>query len=211
MLFFLTGKPPQLSFPSTKITTGEGGNVILRCTVESDIPTTEISWYKGNKEIPNDGLKYIGSNTPSLVIVELKKDDDQGTYHCEAENINGRGRSADLALEISPTGPTPDITYPSAKVTTREGDNAVLRFAISSDITTDISWYKEDTRIDHDDMKYTGSDSPSLVITDIIKFADEGNYHCEAKNLYGKTQSQDVFLQVLPREGRPRTGRGDTD
>ena len=71
----------------TRIIVIAGETIEIECVVEGS-PLPKIHWYKNEKTITLDNIKYVARADKLLITNATKKDD--GSYRCMAENLAGK-------------------------------------------------------------------------------------------------------------------------
>ena len=107
-------------------------------------------------------------------------------------DLAGNPRINDGRIDIGAyenQGSLPDITSQPAGGTFCLGDDHVLEVEYEGSDTVLFNWYK-------DGVYVVEQDKDNTLELDSILTSDEGNYHCEISNSYGKVISTTVYIKV---------------
>ncbi|KAE8594331.1 hypothetical protein XENTR_v10019584 [Xenopus tropicalis] len=170
-----------LKIPSREIR--EGSQYTLTCSVDANPQLVNITWYK-------DYEKILNKNRDTLTFPYIREQ-ESGSYHCEAQNIIGSESSADVYVDVVYAPKNPEVVVEPKKPSFVEGSS--LRFSCnvnsSNPGVSQITWYKNE--------KVMASERKNYIIIDTIKEEHHGNYMCKAGNKIGATSSQAVSINVL--------------
>ncbi|XP_056308619.1 carcinoembryonic antigen-related cell adhesion molecule 5-like [Danio aesculapii] len=151
-----------------------GDSVTLSCSSDSNPPTLNFSWFKGNKSL----------NTGRIFSISKISSDDSGEYKCRARNDHGEKYSDPVTLDVQYAPDTPVISNRSAVI--MEGDSVTLNCSSDSNPPAEINWYKGNTS-----LNTKGIFNISKISSD-----DSGEYKCRARNKHGVKYSDPVTLDV---------------
>ncbi|XP_041372116.1 titin-like [Gigantopelta aegis] len=196
--------PPTLTITPEKITTREGLNLELMCSIDAYPPPTKVMW----KKYINSKLNVVeclgrfscGSlESPSTMTIKPVHRDDAAEYACEVHNRINRTLSS-LVPVIVTYSPTLSVT--PLKVTIREGLNVILMCYI--DVyppATKVVWKKyinsKWDEVDCSGRFSCGSlDSPSNMTITPVHRDDAAEYSCEVHNEINRTLSLQVPIIV---------------
>ncbi|CAG2240336.1 COL6A [Mytilus edulis] len=183
-----------------------GEPVTIECTVKSDIPVKEVTWYRveGDSRTPvvQDGRKYSGSTVRvSYLTINHANFQDEGTYVCTAENAAGVGSSTNGEVDI--TGAQPVVSIPKREYTGDMRTEVTLEcVVVANPPETTVYWRREyqgemvDVGTRPSRFSRASPSSPSLTIRN-LDTSDTGMYQCFADNPVGTGQSQQTSLRVL--------------
>ncbi|XP_050438975.1 cell adhesion molecule Dscam2-like isoform X2 [Adelges cooleyi] len=167
---------------SPKIIARAGQQLQINCPV-SGYPILYVNWEKDNKKLP--GLKltnkrYKVFNNGSIIIDNVQKKTDQGTYYCEASNDNHVAKASVEVVVIAP----PEITpFYFSKLT--EGSRVQVACTVhQGDLPMNLTWLK-DGRMHHGssgaDITPFNEYSTILTVNNVSR-SDTGDYTCVAAN-----------------------------
>ncbi|XP_044138541.1 B-cell receptor CD22 isoform X1 [Bufo gargarizans] len=171
--------PKHIFIQKPKENIKEGSKVSLNCSTVANPPVSRYIWYK------NERLCFNG--TDSRYNFPRIRENDSGSYVCEAFNDQGTSRSSPTKL---------DVKYPPKNVTVvikpdskqfREGTLVTFECVVnnSNPDVTDFAWRKNKIPL----FPFSGKKA--------IRVEDAGMYTCEATNEIGKSPSDEVFVEVL--------------
>ena len=80
---------PKLSkeFSSSIVSSWNGKQMTLNCTVSDGLPTPNFTWYNPNGDQISTGVLVVPKR--SQVVIITKQSTDYGSYKCKATNIAG--------------------------------------------------------------------------------------------------------------------------
>nr|XP_020650824.1 sialoadhesin isoform X1 [Pogona vitticeps]XP_020650825.1 sialoadhesin isoform X1 [Pogona vitticeps]XP_020650826.1 sialoadhesin isoform X1 [Pogona vitticeps]XP_020650827.1 sialoadhesin isoform X1 [Pogona vitticeps] len=182
-------QPSLISFLETQ----SGNRAIIQCTVESH-PPSEVALYRGNLLLastrnpgtfPTQRLSVLSAHNSLKVEIEKILLEDEGQYHCLANNTYGNSTvSIHFSVESARINidPSPDI---------KEGDSANLTCVVASRAMGEMNytWYKNSRWLRE-------SPDPSFLMGNVAR-GDAGSYHCQAAGPMGTLTSAFVSLNVL--------------
>ncbi|VDO56574.1 unnamed protein product [Haemonchus placei] len=142
----------------------------LTCTVIGK-PEPEVTWLKDGVPIQIDEVK--DSEGQHTLIIKDLKEEDTGSYTCEAVNKVGK-----------------DVTIGEETVAS-QGETVVLECRVNKESQPEIRWFKDDKPIElsqHMVMETLDDGKIKLTIHNATK-QDVGSYRCEAINKVGKAET----------------------
>ena len=77
---FLVAVPPEIIKEPQNISIDEGDTIILECEALG-FPVPQITWYLNGS--------VLSTNSSRVEIIEARKSEHEGLYHCEAKNPAG--------------------------------------------------------------------------------------------------------------------------
>ncbi|CAH0746151.1 unnamed protein product [Diatraea saccharalis] len=173
------------------IITFYGDKVTFTCKVQG-VPTPRISWYKDNFDLTISENVFLDNNNETLKILEVSED-DEGTYSCEAENIEGIIKiSAILSIREFKVI-TPRIVLKPEDMDAYKGTSIQMPCEVESEPPAVVEWSKDGSRIGEND-RMTISLIGSLIINNLT-VTDTGRYECTVFNNYGRDTAS-IFLTV---------------
>ncbi|XP_013179276.1 PREDICTED: peroxidasin [Papilio xuthus] len=171
------------------ITIGETAE--FRCTARG-VPKPVITWYRNTMALSENENIIISDDNQNLTIIQVSNDDD-GLYHCRAENSEG-------LTEISAILKVEKAQIISPKIVLRPEDTDAFKQTsvqmpceVESEPPALIEWRKDGTHIEPND-RISISIIGSLIINNVTT-TDSGRYECSAFNEYGR-DTVSAFLTV---------------
>ncbi|EEB12183.1 down syndrome cell adhesion molecule, putative, partial [Pediculus humanus corporis] len=183
------GKPFIRSMP--KINAIAGKNFIIKCPV-AGYPIESISWEQGGVYLPINRRQKVYSNG-TLIIENLQKEFDGGTYTCQAKNNQRATARRNVEIHIM----VPPKILLTQDITLREGMRAAITCQIiEGDLPFKFRWEKNGLLIADEKLQIRRVDEySSLIVIDNISTDNAGNYTCFAQNVAGE-ESLTVSLTV---------------
>ncbi|XP_075266408.1 roundabout homolog 2-like isoform X3 [Convolutriloba macropyga] len=158
----------------------------LECVPPRGFPPPTISWQKGGKALPIDGVNmWTSENGAKLTIRKANVSTHQGLYTCVATNIVASRVSAPIKLVIEK--PPMFIKLPPKQLTYNEGQN----FSIPCEVVgaNQLMWETDVKEAIADrDRVFENQEDDSLVVL-FAKVAYSGEYTCTAKNDVGQAEA----------------------
>ncbi|XP_062505320.1 uncharacterized protein LOC134182020 isoform X3 [Corticium candelabrum] len=195
----ISGKPPEFLLQAEDQTVTQGDHVLLPCNV-TGIPPPVVTWYKDEIEIQSRSnfLSQFQLQGNNLVINNVTED-DAGYFKCRAQNyLNYTEQLVFLKVTalptfvIQPTSVHFDSLLPAGY---GQGSFSLYTDGLQATFLCQvyngrITWKK--------DGKVVASTSSSLGWHTVkpVRMSDEGNYTCEASNIYGKVESRAASLTI---------------
>ena len=108
-------------------------------------------------------------------------------------NFAGNPRIIDVRIDLSADenqDNLPVIIAQPAGGTFCIGDDHILEVQCEGSDTVLFNWFRNETSV-------VGQDKDNTLELDSILIADEGTYHCEISNSYGKVLSTTVYIKVI--------------
>ena len=183
-------------------------HIVEGCSTRFDVkitgsPEPDVYWHKDEKPVEqNDRFTIVRDDDSSALIVKYGQLEDAGEYRCVAMNEGGEAECTGKLI-VSPVQMPPLFTEPLKDLQVDEDQPARLDCRITGKPEPEITWYKDDNRIEIDERHEIRMDFDNLCVLMISKadLDDEGLYKCEAKNDVGQdTTSAEL---VVEGEGRP--------
>eukprot|EP00061_Rhincodon_typus_P017001 g45496.t1 len=146
----------------------ETNNIKLICEVSK--PTAEVTWYKGDKELPEIGrYEQLTDGKKRILVIQNTNPDDAGEYNC-------RLRTARTSCELQVHELAPEFISRPQNLEVVEGDKAEFVCSVSKE-AYEVKWFRGDKELKSDDKYEIISDGKKrvLVIKDSIP-KDEGTY-----------------------------------
>ncbi|CAK1588655.1 unnamed protein product [Parnassius mnemosyne] len=182
--------PAFITVPKDQVVT-VGETAEFRCTARG-APKPVITWYRDTMVLPSSENIIYSDNNQNLTILQVTTDDD-GLYHCRAENSEGLTEiSAILKVEEAQIIPPKIILKPEDTDAFKE-TSVQMPCEVEGEPPATIEWRKDGSRIEPND-RISISVIGSLIINNIT-ITDSGRYECSAFNEYGR-DTVSVFLTV---------------
>ncbi|NP_001368673.1 Titin homolog [Caenorhabditis elegans] len=168
----------------------QGADLTLVCSV-SGTPHPNIKWTKDDKPIDMSNKQVRHENGVCTLHIIGARDDDQGRYVCEAENIHGVAQSfsvVEIKEAVDKDHVRPKFLEPLVNCSTCEGNEMVLECCVTGKPIPTITWYKDGLKliIENRMLQYTDRKGVSRLNIMNVVMNDDGEYTCEAVNSLGK-------------------------
>ncbi|KAK2725812.1 neogenin-like isoform X1 [Artemia franciscana] len=193
--------PPKFEEEPKDLNVVKGQTASLSCVVHA-IPPASVSWLKEDVPISLEDfrVKVFQSGTLEILYVD---EDDQGIYKCNASNSEKFVLSSGAMLSVYKKT---DIQSPFFVTTPRNivsviGSNVTLECAANGNPLPTVSWLKDGTTIDTQDLdgRFLQVGAGSLQIISIEE-GDVGTYQCRAENEEDSSDTQATLdIHVPPR------------
>ncbi|XP_022121552.2 peroxidasin [Pieris rapae] len=168
-----------------------GDRVQFACTARG-VPKPVITWFRNTMLLPPKDNIVLSDENQNLTITEVTEDDD-GLYHCRAENSEG-------LTEISAILKIDDYQVAAPKIILRPEDVEAFKESTiqlpceyESEPLVTVEWRKNGNRIINDD-RIVVSLIGSLIINNLT-LSDTGSYECSVYNDYGRDTAS-AFITV---------------
>uniref|UniRef100_T1IX56 Down syndrome cell adhesion molecule n=1 Tax=Strigamia maritima TaxID=126957 RepID=T1IX56_STRMM len=182
-----------------KISVVDGTNIKIPCPVVGH-PITSITWEKGGRSLPVN-LRQLVFPNGTLVIEEVQREADSGTYTCLARN--NQGQSAKSDVDVAVLVPPKITPFSFQDELLREGARARLQCVVSEgDLPLAIKWLKDGQPIDFDlGVTIRDLDEFSSILTiAVVTSRHNGNYTCVATNDAASVQhTAELSVNVPPK------------
>ncbi|KAL7839800.1 hypothetical protein SRHO_G00264580 [Serrasalmus rhombeus] len=183
----LAQSPENLTVPAET-------EAVLYCVVQG-FPTPVVHWFKDDQMLANTS-RWDLQDDGQLLVFERVLPEDEGFYHCEANNEKERLRSQPAYLLPA----VMDWTFVLQPVnkTVRKGDSVTLSCRPPhSRPPAQVAWFKNNRLLrprPHFSVEPTGD----LLFHRVLE-TDQGYYFCRASNPYLQraVTSRRIFLEVL--------------
>ncbi|XP_060134300.1 sialoadhesin isoform X2 [Zootoca vivipara] len=169
----------------------EGDRVSLVCEDRSSPSTAVYTWYKNSRWLSE-------GPAPSLVFQAVATS-DMGSYSCQVQNERGTRKSPPAALRVLHAPKKPSLT---SFLETQSGSQAIIECTVESHPPSDVTLYKEGVILASSGSSgtlptqrlivHSAHNALKVEIKD-LRFEDNGQYRCSAKNPYGETTASMCF------------------
>lgn len=192
-MHYVLAAPVFIITPKNK-TVKVGDNVDFICSAKG-IPKPVINWFRDTLPLEVDESVILSNDNQNLTL-NLITLDDEGIYHCRAENTEGFiEASALLTVEVLEIIKPHIILKPEDTDAFKE-NTVQLPCEIESEPPAAIEWRKDGSYLNDDD-KYSITVIGSLIIHNLT-IRDTGRYECSVHNDYGRDTAS-AFLTVKDR------------
>lgn len=180
---------PLITLEPVGYSTTNGGSANFTIAADSVYPLT-YQWLQ-------NGTNLIGQTGTSLALSSLDTSFNGDTYQCVVANQYGTVTSAPPAILTVTLQPQPPVITNSVANRTGFVGGTMTFGAISPGGTQPFTfqWYQGTTQLMDDGVKYSGSASSSLTISN-LSTADGGNYYLAASNPAGTASNLVDVLTV---------------
>ena len=146
-----------------------------------------------------NGTNLSGANSATLNLSSLSTGSDGYTYRCVVTNDYGAVTSALATLSVTLTPVAPVITSATNHITVFVGGTITLPPVTASGTEPyTYQWYnKSGVAITDDGVKYSGSTTPSLTISNLTTPGDAGNYYMVVSNPSSSVASNVVDILTV--------------
>ncbi|CAI5451947.1 unnamed protein product [Caenorhabditis angaria] len=168
----------------------QGSDLTLVCSV-SGTPHPNIKWMKDDQPVDMSNKQIRHENGVCTLHIISAREEDQGKYICEAENIHGVAQSfsvVEIKEAINKDHQKPKFVEPLVNCSTCEGNEIVLECCVTGKPIPTITWYKDGLKliIENRMLQYTDRKGVSRLNIMNVMIDDAGEYTCEAVNNLGK-------------------------
>ncbi|KAL6256355.1 hypothetical protein P5V15_012472 [Pogonomyrmex californicus] len=178
-----------------------GRPITVKCETWGSSPAARIIWRLGEHVIGDSNISTTQrtNSTMSRLALILSKEDDGKELICRAENPRFPGGVLEevKTLHIS-YAPVVVARLATGYVldTLREGDDLKLICDVQSNPPpTQVTWYHDNQRLDHDVSAGILLSSNSLTLR-VLTLAHIGGYFCTATNTVGESYSPPLFIHM---------------
>ncbi|MDB6021665.1 MAG: hypothetical protein JWQ04_1522, partial [Pedosphaera sp.] len=179
---------PLITSQPANYSTTNGGSASFSVTADS-VHALSYQWLQNSLVLAN-------ATNALLTLNNLTTDTNGYIYQCVVTNQYGSVTSAPALLTVTAAAQAPVITNGTAHVTSFVGGTAT--FAPIAPTGTEpftFQWYFGATLLVDDGVKYSGSTSPSLSVSNLLT-SDAGNYYLVANNAGGTASNLVDILTV---------------
>ncbi|XP_076759532.1 motor axon guidance molcule sidestep [Xylocopa sonorina] len=172
-----------------------------RCETWGSSPAARIVWMLGGRTIgePNVSTTQRSNSTVSKLALALRREDDGKELTCRAENPRFPGGVLEQTKILNVAyAPAVSVGLAAGYVfdTLREGDDLKLVCNVESNPpSSEILWYHENNRLEHDVAGGTLIASNTLTLR-TLDLNHAGEYSCEAINSVGEGRSPPIFVRM---------------
>ncbi|KAK3932604.1 Down syndrome cell adhesion molecule-like protein Dscam2 [Frankliniella fusca] len=182
------------TFPNETLSPGAAWSA--RCEVWG-APTPQVAWTLDGGPLPPAARASVsnraeGDKVISYLNVTALLPDDAGEYSCEASNAAGRAAHAARLVLRGPPHVKP--LAPRALVAGRDEE---LRCHVAGHPIRTVAWEKDGRPLPSSPHRQRVFNNGTLVIVDVQKSVDEGEYTCIATAPGGESARRSVAVRVL--------------
>ncbi|XP_022255012.1 Down syndrome cell adhesion molecule-like protein Dscam2 [Limulus polyphemus] len=187
---------PSLKEAFRSITVEPGSTLSLKC-VASGNPLPEVRWVLDDYPIPGHLRFSVGdfvsskAEVISYVNVTHIRVEDGGYYKCKASNDVGTVWNREKINVIGPP-----FVRPMQNMTAVEGRTFNTRCPASGYPIEEIRWQHNGRRIPYN-HRQRAFNNGTMIIRDVERRSDEGEYSCVARNRKGQRGHSKMFLNIL--------------
>ncbi|KAG8201074.1 hypothetical protein JTE90_002747 [Oedothorax gibbosus] len=171
---------PPFVKPMRNVSVLAGSSLVVRCPV-SGYPIEKIIWEKGESKLPQNRRQQVFANG-TLIINNVDRSSDEGTYRCIAENKEGESAFRDVGVKVLVAPVINPFHFPR---NLKEGNRVIIVCSVmDGDPPISLSWYK-DGRPFMDDgnmMVESSNEFMSTLYVKRVTYENNGNYTCLATN-----------------------------
>ncbi|XP_076348181.1 cell adhesion molecule Dscam1-like [Tachypleus tridentatus] len=187
--------PPELHNGFAETTLDAGASLSLQCIV-SGHPLPEVTWLIDKLPLPEGRHFHTGKieneNGKLIAFLNISRihTRDGGFYECVASN--GIGLVSHVA-KVNVYGPP--YVRPMKNVTVVEGERLILQCPVAGYPIKHIVWERGSLQlpINHRQQVFQNG---SLIIREVKRDSDQGQYRCNAISEDGASDHQDVTVKV---------------
>ncbi|XP_065083087.1 roundabout homolog 2-like isoform X1 [Ochlerotatus camptorhynchus] len=160
-------------------------------------PPPEINWYHNGVPLgPSDRRVILPEGSLFfLKVMQNKREQDAGVYHCEAHNSAGVAVSRNATLQIAML--KDEFRAMPKDTVALVGGPVILNCTPPRGIPEpSVLWIKDGKLLDISGKRLSMVDSGSLMISE-IQPNDTGKYECSAQSMAGTKTTPPAYLKVL--------------
>ncbi|XP_054154397.1 hemicentin-1-like [Oppia nitens] len=195
----------------------EGSETVMDCTIKSNPGATDIQFMFNGSQIIADNTNGVVIANSTLIIHELRPR-HRGKYSCSARNLEGRGVSNEVMLDLryTPICRNPEVRHTIAMAI---NESQVLRCSVEAQPSTDVSFYWTFNNLEVNSSRYTSSSTSTRSsdgvggndLTSDLQFTvrsadDFGLVSCWSKNEIGLQREPCVYHIITAVPPRPLNG-----
>ena len=192
--------PPIITSATAHLTNYVGNDMIFAAVnVDGTQPFT-YQWYQGTTQLTDDGVKYSGSTSSSLIVSNLVPG-DAGNYYLVVTNSVGSASNLVDVLAVQYQLPAIDPGNEPQSVTTFVGLSTSLTVTPTGGYQPlNFQWYEVGSgqlaENGGPNNEYTGTQTPTLNISPAATI-DTGSYYAVISNAGGSVTSTVATVTVL--------------
>ncbi|KFM78043.1 Down syndrome cell adhesion molecule-like protein Dscam2, partial [Stegodyphus mimosarum] len=187
---------PPFVKPMRNISVLAGNTLVIRCPV-SGYPVEKIIWEKGESKLPQNRRQQVFSNG-TLIINNVDRNSDEGTYRCIAENREGENAFRDVGVKVLVAPVINPFHFPP---NLKEGNRVIITCSVmDGDPPITLLWFK-DNQLLRDNINTLIDNSNEFMSTLFLKrvtYENNGNYTCVASNKADKVNYTASMIVNVP-------------
>ncbi|XP_054281239.1 cell adhesion molecule Dscam2-like [Macrosteles quadrilineatus] len=188
---------PTLVYKFIQQTLQPGPPVSLKC-IASGNPTPHITWKLDGLPLPSNTDRFLIGQYVTLhgevishVNISNVQVEDGGIYQCTATNRIGEiSHSADMRVY------GPPYVRPMPNISAVAGEPLLIACPVAGYPIDSITWEKEGRRLPLNRRQRVFPNG-TLLLDNVQRDPDSGEYRCTAENKQGRTSSQQLHLSVI--------------
>ena len=191
----LVATRPVVTSGTNRVTGYVNGTATFAVVSATGTQPFTYQWYEGTQQLVDDGVKYSGSTSPSLTVLNLTTA-DAGNYYMVVMNTAGYASNLVDVLTVKYHTATINAGQPQS-ITTFVGLTTSLT-ANQTGATPPVTnqWYKGTTLLT-DSGEFSGSGTPILTISPAVTGDTATNYYIVVSNAGGSVTSSPASVAIL--------------
>ncbi|KAM3968773.1 LOW QUALITY PROTEIN: peroxidasin [Aphomia sociella] len=188
--------PVIVKAPKDK-TVALGEKAKFECIVRGS-PKPSVTWSRNTMDLPASDNYVLTGDNQIFTILEVTTD-DEGLYHCRAENTEGLTEISALLKVTEIQSFPPRITVRPEDTDAFKGTSIQMPCEVESEPPASVEWRKDGSRVRSDD-RISVTLFGSLIINNVTVL-DTGTYECSASNERGRDTASATLVvkdHILP-------------
>ncbi|BES91298.1 Down syndrome cell adhesion [Nesidiocoris tenuis] len=180
--------------PMPNISAVAGEPLYLACPA-AGYPIEIITWFKEGRKLPTSRRQRVFSNG-TLHILNVEREQDQGSYQCTAINKQGKSASQDVSLSVIVPPKLGPFTFGELIEGVRTRVQCVVQ---AGDPPLTLQWLKDDLRISSElGIQISNDDYSSTLAIGRVGSEHAGEYTCIASNPAKTTKLTSRLIVSVP-------------
>ncbi|KAG8187488.1 hypothetical protein JTE90_027213 [Oedothorax gibbosus] len=190
--------PPEFLHTFDNATVNPGSPISLKCSASGN-PLPQITWSLDGAQVPEDQSfrsgDYVTLENTVVSYVNISKSgvEHSGEFACTAKNDAGLVRHSGW-LRV----PGPPFVRPMKNQTIVAGETMRIRCPAGGYPIHRISWERDGVRLP-DNHRQSVYPNGTLVVRQVERTVDEGQYACTLRNKEGESARGSVYITVRVR------------